>query len=161
MKLSRSPELKIVEPSDILSLRLSWKEKKQTVVFTNGCFDIIHRGHVDYLLKASTMGDVLFIGLNSDDSVKRIKGKDRPMMDQFSRSLILSSFEFVDYVCIFHEDTPYEMIKSVQPDVLVKGSDYKPHEIVGYDIVQANNGKVVTVDITQGYSSSGIIHRMR
>lgn len=157
MKLFRPPALKIIEASDIPLLRKSWEEKNQKIVFTNGCFDIIHKGHVDYLLKASTMGDVLFLGLNSDESVKRIKGKSRPVIDQFSRSSILSCFEFIDYICIFDEDTPYELIKLIQPDILVKGSDYKPHEIVGYDIVKAKKGKIVTVDLTRGYSSSGII----
>lgn len=160
MKLSRSPELKIIELSGISSLRQLWEEKKSKVVFTNGCFDIVHRGHLDYLIKASGLGDILFIGLNSDDSVKRLKGENRPLQDQASRALLLASMEFIDYVCIFSEDTPYELIKAVQPDVLVKGSDYKPTEIVGYDIVKARNGEVVTVDLTKGYSSTGIIKRM-
>jgi D-glycero-beta-D-manno-heptose 1-phosphate adenylyltransferase len=160
MKLSRSPELKIIELSGIPSLRQLWEEKKSKVVFTNGCFDIVHRGHLDYLIKASGFGDILFIGLNSDGSVKRLKGENRPLQDQASRALLLASMEFIDYVCIFSEDTPYELIKAVQPDVLVKGSDYKPKEIIGYDIVKAKNGEVVTVDLTQGYSSTGIINRM-
>ena len=157
MKLSRSPEFKIIELSGIPSLQQLRKEKNLKIVFTNGCFDIVHRGHLDYLFKASGLGDILFVGLNSDDSVRRLKGENRPLQDQASRALLLASMEFIDYVCIFSEDTPYELIKAVQPDVLVKGSDYKPTEIVGYDIVKAKNGEVVTVDLTQGYSSTGII----
>ncbi len=144
----------------IPSLKKEWEKQKRKVVFTNGCFDIIHRGHVEYLKKASQSGDILFIGLNSDDSVKRLKGESRPLQDQFSRALILASFQFTDYVCIFNEDTPYELIKLVQPEVLIKGSDYKPEDIVGYDIVTANNGKVVTIDFVQGFSSTAIIKKI-
>lgn len=160
MKINPDPVQKIISREMIPSLKKEWEKQKRKVVFTNGCFDIIHRGHVEYLKKASQSGDILFIGLNSDDSVKRLKGESRPLQDQFSRALILASFQFTDYVCIFNEDTPYELIKLVQPEVLIKGSDYKPEDIVGYDIVTANNGKVVTIDFVQGFSSTAIIKKI-
>ena len=112
------------------------------VVFTNGCFDILHRGHVEYLSKAADMGDVLVVGLNTDASVKRLKGEGRPINDEQARALVLASLSFVDAVVLFDEDTPYELIKALRPDVLVKGADYKPEEIVGYDIVTSYGGSV-------------------
>jgi rfaE bifunctional protein nucleotidyltransferase chain/domain len=127
------------------------------VVFTNGCFDILHRGHVEYLSKAADMGDVLVVGLNTDASVKRLKGEGRPINNEESRALVLASLSFVDAVVLFDEDTPYELIKAIHPDVLVKGADYKPEEIVGYDIVTAYGGTVATVPIVEGYSSTKII----
>ena len=112
------------------------------VVFTNGCFDLVHQGHIDYLSKARDLGDVLVVGLNTDASVRRLKGPRRPINDEYSRALLLASMLFVDYVVLFGEDTPYELIKTLQPDILVKGSDYRPEDIVGYDIVMAKGGKV-------------------
>ena len=161
MRKGISPKRKIIERKIIPSLRSDWEGKKHTVVFTNGCFDILHRGHIEYLYKAAEKGDILFIGINSDESVGRLKGKGRPFQDQYSRSLLLASLEFVDYVSVFDEDTPYELIKAVQPDFLVKGGDYLPQEIVGYDIVKAKNGQVLTIDFVQGYSSSIIIDKFK
>jgi rfaE bifunctional protein nucleotidyltransferase chain/domain len=129
-------------------------------VFTNGCFDILHRGHVEYLQKAKTFGDRLVVGLNSDASVQRLKGKSRPIQDQQSRKIILEALRCVDEVIIFDEDTPYELIKKIQPDVLVKGADYKPEDIVGYDIVKGKGGEVRTVEFVEGHSTSGIIERL-
>ena len=137
-------------------VRMRFKNKK--IVFTNGCFDILHPGHIVYLSKAADSGDVLIIGLNSDASVRKLKGKDRPVMDQDSRALLLASLCFVSGVVLFDEDTPYSLIRLIQPDVLVKGSDYRPEEIVGYDIVKARGGEVLTIDFVEGYSSSSI-HR--
>ena len=128
------------------------------VVFTNGCFDILHRGHVEYLSKASDMGDVLVVGLNTDASVKRLKGESRPINDEQARALVLASLGFVDAVVLFDEDTPYELIKAIRPDVLVKGADYKPEEIVGYDIVTSYGGTVATVPLVEGYSTTRLIH---
>lgn len=139
----------------------SWREKHYSVVFTNGCFDLIHRGHIEILSKASDLGDKLIIGLNSDKSVKSIKGPSRPIQDEYSRALILSSFSFVDLVIFFSEDTPYNLIKTVKPDVLVKGGDYRAEDIVGYDIVSENNGKVVTIDFVEGFSTTRIINKMK
>lgn len=133
-------------------------EKK--VVFTNGCFDILHRGHLEYLARASEYGDFLIVGLNSDQSVKRLKGNDRPLNDEESRGLLLASLCFVDLVVVFGEDTPFEIIQLIQPDVLIKGADYKPHEIVGADIVKTKGGEVITIDLVEGFSTSNIIKRI-
>lgn len=144
-----------------LTMRLGqWRDQGLRIVFTNGCFDILHRGHVEYLSKASDMGDVLVVGLNTDASVKRLKGEGRPVNDQEARALILASLGCVDAVVLFDEDTPYELIKAVRPDVLVKGADYKPEEIVGYDIVTSYGGKVETVPLVEGYSTTGILERV-
>ena len=139
----------------------AWRSAQKTIVFTNGCFDILHRGHVEYLAQAADLGDVLVIGLNTDASVKRLKGESRPVNDEQSRALLLSALQFVDAVVLFGEDTPYELIKQVQPDVLVKGDDYKPEEIVGYDVVTAKGGKVLTINLVDGFSTTNIIRRMK
>lgn len=137
-----------------------WKFKDKKVVFTNGCFDILHRGHVEYLAKAASLADIMVVGLNTDSSVTRLKGSKRPVQDETSRALILASLSFVTRVVLFDEDTPYELIKFVQPDVLVKGSDYKAEEIVGYDVVKAKSGEVVTIDIVDGYSTTAIVRKL-
>jgi rfaE bifunctional protein nucleotidyltransferase chain/domain len=148
---------KIVHQSPELDLVLKlWAAQGKKIVFTNGCFDLIHRGHVEYLAKAADLGHVLVIGLNTDNSVSRLKGSHRPIQDEVSRANIMAAFEFVSLVVYFDEDTPYELIKRVQPDILVKGADYKPEDIVGYDIVTAKGGKVETLDFLPGYSTSGI-----
>ena len=137
-----------------------WRSAGETIVFTNGCFDILHRGHVEYLAQAADLGDKLIVGLNTDASVKRLKGESRPVNDEKSRALLLSALQFVDAVVFFDEDTPYDLIKQVQPDILVKGNDYKPEEIVGYDIVTAKGGKVLTIDLVEGFSTTNIISRL-
>jgi D-glycero-beta-D-manno-heptose 1-phosphate adenylyltransferase len=151
---------KIIEREKLPELLAILNFKGQRIVFTNGCFDILHRGHVEYLAKAAAQGDVLFVGLNTDKSVKRLKGDSRPLQDEQSRALILASLRVVSYVILFDEDTPYELIKAIQPDVLIKGSDYKPGEIVGADIVKAKGGKVATVDLVEGHSTTGLIDKM-
>ena len=133
-----------------------WRFKNLKIVFSNGCFDILHAGHVDYLSKAADEGDVLIIGLNTDASTKRLKGPTRPINDQDARAMIMASLSFVTAVVLFDEDTPYNLIKQVQPDVLVKGSDYKPEDIVGYDILKAKGGIVKTLDLLPGYSTTSI-----
>ena len=133
----------------------------QRVVFTNGCFDLVHRGHVDYLSRARDLGDLLILGLNSDSSVRRLKGPSRPIVDENSRALLLAAFQFIDYVVLFEEDTPYELIKAAQPDILVKGGDYKPEEIVGYDIVKQRGGEVVTIDFVPGFSTTNIVEKLQ
>jgi rfaE bifunctional protein nucleotidyltransferase chain/domain len=138
-----------------------WRFLSKKIVFTNGCFDILHLGHIDYLSKAAEFGDVLIIGLNSDDSVRKIKGINRPINDEKSRAKILASLGFVSAVILFDEDTPYNLIKFVQPDVLIKGSDYKPEDIVGYDIVKAKGGVIETIDFLPGYSTSSIIDKIK
>jgi rfaE bifunctional protein nucleotidyltransferase chain/domain len=138
-----------------------WRFKEFKIVFTNGCFDIIHRGHIEYLAKAREAGDVLVVGLNTDKSVKKLKGKGHPIQHQNSRSLILASLSFVNHVILFDEDTPYELIKKILPDVLVKGGDYKPEDIVGYDIVKKKGGTVKTIKLIDGFSSSSIIQKLK
>jgi rfaE bifunctional protein nucleotidyltransferase chain/domain len=154
-------ESKIYKAKEDLHYKLAyWRFHSEKIVFTNGCFDIIHRGHIDYLAKAADEGDVLIIGLNTDNSVQRLKGKNRPIQDEVSRAMILASLQFVSAVVLFEEDTPYELIKFVQPDVLIKGSDYKAGSIVGYDIVKAKSGVVKTIDYLKGFSTSGIIEKI-
>jgi D-glycero-beta-D-manno-heptose 1-phosphate adenylyltransferase len=153
--------LKIVGIEEILPHLTRWRLFNKKIVFTNGCFDLIHRGHVDYLSKAADLGDILIVGLNTDKSIQRIKGKNRPILDEYSRSLLLASFGFVDLVVLFDEDTPYELIKAVQPDFLVKGSDYKAEDIVGHDIVEKKSGEVVTIDLVKGYSTTNIIEKLK
>ena len=154
-------QAKIID-SDKLNNQLAvWRFKDQKIVFTNGCFDLLHLGHIDYLSKAKDLGDVLIIGVNTDDSVRRLKGKSRPITDEKSRSMIIASLQFVNAVVLFDEDTPYELIKQVQPDVLVKGSDYKAEDIVGYDIVKAKDGEIVTIDYLEGYATTVIEEKIR
>lgn len=135
-----------------------WRFLNNKIVFTNGCFDILHRGHIEYLSQARDKGAVLIIGLNSDASVKRIKGEGRPVQDEMTRALVLASLRIVDAVVLFDEDTPYELIKFVQPDVLAKGGDYTEETIVGADIVKANGGEVVVIPLVEGYSTSKILN---
>jgi len=143
----------------ILSQRIAmWRFQNNKVIFTNGCFDILHRGHIEYLSKARDLGDVLVVGVNTDSSVKRIKGENRPVQDEVSRAQILASLRFVEAVILFDEDTPFELISMIKPDVLVKGGDYTEETIVGADIVRANGGDVVTIPIVEGYSTSKILN---
>lgn len=153
--------LKILDDNFLKQTLALWRFKQFNIVFTNGCFDILHLGHIDYLSKARGLGDILIIGLNTDASVSRIKGPERPVNDQNARSMLLASMTFVDAIVLFDEDTPYDLIKQIQPHVLVKGTDYEPDDIVGADLVKANGGKVVTIDFLEGYSTSSIINRLR
>lgn len=131
------------------------------VVFTNGCFDILHTGHVRYLNVAKSYGDVLVVAINSDDSVKRLKGKDRPIMDQSERAEVLSALGMVDYVTVFEEDDPHHVIAELLPDVLVKGGDWEVEKIVGRDIVEENGGKVYSIPYIEGASTTNIIERIK
>lgn len=135
--------------------------KGRKIVFTNGCFDIIHAGHVDYLRKASELGDYFIIGLNSDYSVRKLKGFSRPINSENARKIVLEGIKGVDEVIIFDEDTPYELINAVIPDILVKGGDYTPDNIVGKDIVESNGGQVVVIPFLEGYSTTSIIKKIR
>jgi D-glycero-beta-D-manno-heptose 1-phosphate adenylyltransferase len=152
---------KIFDTEKLMRQLAVWNFKDKKIVFTNGCFDFIHLGHIDYLAKAADAGDVLIIGLNSDESVRRLKGAGRPVNNNQARSLTLASFSFVDAVILFDEDTPYELICRIQPDVLVKGKDYKTEEIAGHDIVLAKGGQVITVDLLPGYSTTALIERLK
>lgn len=153
-------EAKILNEKDLIRKISDINKKNQKIVFTNGCFDILHKGHVAYLHAASKLGDILIIGLNTDNSVKRLKGPDRPLKDEETRALILSAMQFIDYIVLFDEDTPYNLINIVKPDILVKGGDYKIEDIVGYDIVTQKGGKIMTIDFVEGHSSTKIINKM-
>lgn len=142
---------------DLLQALKVERENGKSIVFTNGCFDILHKGHVDYLAKAADKGDVLVVAVNADESVKRLgKSPSRPIQDQDARAYLIAALESVSYVFLFFEDTPKEVIDQIIPNVLVKGSDYKAEDIVGYETVVKNGGKVETIDFIPGYSTSGI-----
>jgi len=138
-----------------------WRFHEHKIVFTNGCFDILHLGHIDYLAKAAAEGTLLIVGLNTDASVKRIKGDSRPVNDEKSRAMALAALGFVGAVVLFDQDTPYDLIKTIQPDVLVKGKDYEPKDIVGGDIVEKKGGEIVTMDFVEGYSTTAIIDKIK
>jgi D-beta-D-heptose 7-phosphate kinase/D-beta-D-heptose 1-phosphate adenosyltransferase len=150
---------KLITLDEAMALFTPEFRKENYLVFTNGCFDVLHRGHVYYLSKAREMGDLLVIGLNSDDSVTRLKGEGRPVNDQQSRAEVLGALAFVDYIILFEEDTPMELITSLRPDILVKGGDYKLEEVVGHREVATYGGKVTTIPVVEGYSSTSIIKR--
>lgn len=138
-----------------------WQLAGDRVVFTNGCFDLIHLGHVDYLEKARMLGDKLVIGLNSDDSVSRFKGPERPLQDQISRARVLAAMQFIDLVVYFNEDTPLNLITELLPNILVKGSDYLADNIVGADVVKTHGGEVKTIDFVPGYSTTRIVEKIK
>ena len=142
---------------EIKKIREQLKEQNKKVVFTNGCFDLIHSGHVDYLLKAKEMGDVLILALNTDESIKRIKGEKRPILKQDERAFIVSNLKPVDYVTFFDEDTPAEIINDLIPDILVKGADWAINKIVGREVVELNRGVVKTIQFVNDQSTSNII----
>ncbi len=153
---------KILSLPDLLQKVASDKANGKQVVFTNGCFDILHKGHVDYLAKAADKGDVLIVAVNTDSSVKRLgKSPSRPIQDEQARAYLIAALESVNYVTLFNEDTPKELIDAIVPDVLVKGSDYKPELIVGYDTVIKNGGKVETIDFIEGYSTTSIEKKIK
>jgi rfaE bifunctional protein nucleotidyltransferase chain/domain len=139
----------------------TWRFFQKKIVFTNGCFDIVHLGHIDYLSQAKKLGDKLLIGLNTDESVRQIKGIRRPVADQDSRAVFLASLRFVDGVILFNETTPYNLIREIIPEILVKGSDYQIENIVGADIVSESGGRIVTIQFLEGYSTTGIIEKIK
>ncbi len=146
---------------ELKSLRKQFKQQNKKVVFTNGVFDIIHAGHVDYLTKSRKLGDVLIVGMNSDASVKRIKGDKRPILKQDERAFIISSLKPVDHVVLFDEDTPAKLIDELIPDVLVKGADWPIDKIVGREIVEQNGGEVKTIEFVNNQSTSKIIELIK
>ena len=151
---------KLLSLEELLLKLPTWK-REGNIVFTNGCFDILHLGHLDYLGKASELGHKLIVGLNTDASVKRLKGASRPINNEQARAMMLANLAIVDAVVLFEEDTPYELIQRIVPNVLVKGSDYRVEEIVGYDIVLGNGGSVIPIDFVKGYSTTSIIEKMQ
>ena len=151
---------KILGRGALLPTVAQWRAEGKKVVFTNGCFDLLHLGHVDYLEKARHLGDALVVGLNTDASVRRLK-PGRPLQDELSRARILASLLFVDAVVLFDEPTPLELITLVEPDILVKGDDYPISGIVGHELVLARGGQVLTVPLVAGYSTTGIVERVQ
>ncbi|HXH99683.1 MAG TPA: D-glycero-beta-D-manno-heptose 1-phosphate adenylyltransferase [Sphingobacteriaceae bacterium] len=152
---------KIVNTDHLKGLIESWKLQHKKIVFTNGCFDLLHLGHIDYLMKAADLGDKLVIGLNSDHSTKCLKGPTRPINNEESRSAILAALFFVDVVVLFDDETPYNLIDLVKPDILVKGSDYHVEDIAGADIVKAEGGEVRLIDFLPGYSTTAIEKKIK
>lgn len=152
---------KITDVPTLQSKVAGWKQQGQKVVFTNGVFDLLHIGHITYMAQAAELGDKLIIGLNADSSVKRLKGDSRPVNGQHSRAALLAALFFVDAVVLFEEDTPLELIKSLMPDVLVKGADYQIAQIAGAKEVLANGGEVKTITFVEGYSSTSIIQKIK
>lgn len=161
MKASQNILEKIYSIEDISKQTLRWKLKSKSIVFTNGVFDLLHEGHIASLTQAASLGDILIVGINSDDSVKKLKGPSRPINNEYTRTLLLSQMLIVDAVVIFNDDTPLELIKSIMPDILVKGGDYTIDQIAGAKEVIANGGKVVLADMIDGVSTSNIIEKMK
>lgn len=161
MSFKQQLQSKIVSNEAALKVLNLKKASGNKIVFTNGCFDIIHPGHVDYLSQARDLGDVLVLGLNTDNSVKRLnKAPNRPINNEQARATVLAAMACIDHIILFDEETPYELIKFLQPDVLVKGDDYEVEKIVGYDVVIAAGGKVVTIPFLEGYSTTKLIQKI-
>ena len=163
-------EQKILSQDKLEVVLSGLRKQNVSIVFTNGCFDILHRGHLEYLAAAADQGDLLVVGLNSDDSVKRQnKGPERPINNEASRAFILAGLSVIDFVVVFDDDTPLNLVKKIQPDVLVKGGDYDADEsddtskkyIVGSDIVNTNGGRVVTINLVEGFSTTNIINKIK
>ena len=152
---------KLFSLKKLLEILRTEKKKGKKIVFTNGCFDIIHIGHIRYLKKAKALGDLLVLGLNTDSSVKILKGKHRPIMNEKERAEILGSFEMIDYIVLFNEETPIKLISKIKPDILVKGADYKGKEVVGTDVVKKSGGKIKLIKFEKGKSTSALIKKIK
>lgn len=159
MSAARAPRDKVLSREDLL--RTFGRPRDFSLVFTNGCFDLLHRGHVEYLHAARGLGDALVVAVNTDGSVERLKGPGRPVVPQGDRALVLAALESVDAVTLFHEDTPRELLADLLPDVLVKGGDYAPEEIVGKEEVEAAGGRVEVIPFIEGRSTTRLIHRLQ
>jgi D-beta-D-heptose 7-phosphate kinase/D-beta-D-heptose 1-phosphate adenosyltransferase len=151
---------KLKSLTELLEIRQNLKKQLKKVVFTNGVFDLLHRGHVEYLAHARELGDSLFLGLNSDISVRKIKGPGKPLVKEDDRAIVLAGLTAVDYICFFNEDTPQEIIETLVPDILVKGGDYQIDKIVGKEIVEKNGGKVVTIPLVNGFSTTELTKKI-
>jgi len=157
--VSQAPIFKSLEES--IGVISQWNSEKQKIAFTNGCFDLLHKGHVDYLTKSASHGDKLIVGLNSDISIKKIKGKHRPIQSEISRAAILSSIKGIDMVVLFDEETPLKVIKAIRPDIIIKGGDYTVEEMIGREFVMEYGGKCEIIPFTKGYSTSDIIIKIK
>jgi len=152
---------KYISKNKLPKLVKNLKKKKKKIVFSNGCFDLLHPGHIKILRSAKEKGDILILGINSDKSISRIKGRSRPILNQASRLEVLSAIECIDYITVFCQNTPLKTIETVKPDILVKGADWKKKDIIGADFVKNNGGKVVSIALKKGVSTSRIIKRIR
>ena len=162
--MSKSLEIlnrKILDKERLLVKLTDWKEEDKKIVFTNGCFDLIHLGHIEVIARSADLGDILIIGVNTDNSIKRLKGKNRPIVEEISRAKQLAALEFVDAVVFFDQDTPMDLIKMINPNVITKGGDYNTDQVIGNDIVTQNNGEVVIIPLTQGYSTTSILEKIK
>ena len=156
-----STQIKIKDSEEAKRLVSGWKSTGDEVVFTNGCFDILHLGHIDYLEKAKALGQRLVVGINTDKSVQSLKGDGRPVVNEYARTRVIAALGFVDLVVLFEEETPLELIGLILPDILVKGKDYEISNIVGADVVIEHGGKVETIELVEGYSTTGIIDKLK
>jgi len=157
----QSARRKILQKEDLVRMLAIWRFKEHRIVFTNGCFDILHRGHLEYLSEAASLGDVLIVGMNSDRSVRNLKGENRPVQDEETRALALAMLPMVKAVVMFSEPTPEELIRVVKPDILIKGGDYREEEIAGAETVRQSGGQVVILPFIEGHSTSKIIEKLR
>jgi D-beta-D-heptose 7-phosphate kinase/D-beta-D-heptose 1-phosphate adenosyltransferase len=152
---------KIFHIEDFTQILKAWKSDGNKIVFTNGCFDLIHLGHIEILARSADLGDKLIVGINSDKSIKRIKGKSRPIIKEDSRAKQLAAIEFVDAVILFNEDTPYDLISFLNPDIITKGGDYKKNDVIGNELMNKKAGKVVIIPLTQGFSTTSILEKIK
>ena len=152
---------KIFSIENLITQVNTWKQSNQKIVFTNGCFDIIHKGHIEVLARTADLGDKLIIGLNSDNSIQKLKGEKRPIIDENSRIILLAALDFVDAIILFSEETPLNLITTIKPDILAKGGDYKIDTIVGHEIVKENGGDVIIIPFVDGFSSTNIINKIK
>ena len=162
--MSKSLEIlhsKILDKERLLVKLTDWKEENKKIVFTNGCFDLIHLGHIEVIARSADLGDILIIGVNTDNSIKRLKGKNRPIVEEISRAKQLAALEFVDAVVFFDQDTPIDLIKVINPNVITKGGDYNTDQVIGNDIVTQNDGEVVIIPLTHGYSTTSILEKIK
>ena len=152
---------KIFHIEDFTQILKEWKSDGNKIVFTNGCFDLIHLGHLEILARSADLGNKLIVGINSDKSIRRIKGKSRPIIEEDSRAKQLAAIEFIDAVILFNEDTPYDLISFINPDIITKGGDYKKNDIVGNQLINKEQGEVVIIPLTQGYSTTSILEKIK
>ena len=152
---------KIFNIKDLSEILNKWRLNGDKIVFTNGCFDLIHLGHLEILARSADLGDKLIVAINSDMSIKKIKGNSRPIIEEDSRAKQLAAIEFIDAVILFNEDTPYNLINILKPDVLTKGGDYKKNDIIGNELINKEQGEVVIIPLTQGYSTTSILEKIK
>tara|TARA_B110000263_G_scaffold189034_1_gene166676 strand:- start:2997 stop:3491 length:495 start_codon:yes stop_codon:yes gene_type:complete len=154
-------ENKIYTLNQLMIQMKNWKAHKKKVIFSNGCFDLIHLGHIEILARSSDLGDILIVAVNSDKSIKKIKGNKRPILEEESRLKQIAALEFVDVVVLFDEENPYEIIKSLLPNVIVKGGDYCPEDVIGNNLITQSGGEVIIIPLTKGYSTTTIFDKIK